>query len=240
MTAFAPGRRSSDRDHTPREGRGVAFVAMLTRLADGTRVVIRRIRPGDKEMLARGLALLSEETRRRRFLGAKPHLTVAELRYLTEIDGHTHFARGGPRGPPRPRRGGGALRPLRRGSGNCRRGDSRRRPVAAAGPRSAARLHAGRCRARERVRRFSAAMLSDNPAPLALMHTLTERLSSGGHDRGVHEVVGDLAAYLPGVLPSPQHFPFSQLPSPRAGSRVRSSGSARGSRPSARPAARRA
>src|SRR5437763_4689126 len=65
---------------------------MLTRLADGTRVVIRRIRPGDKRMLARGLELLSEETRRRRFLGAKPRLTAGELRYLTEVDGEAHLA----------------------------------------------------------------------------------------------------------------------------------------------------
>src|SRR5947207_569760 len=65
---------------------------MLVRLGDGTRVVIRRIRPGDKRMLARGLALLPEETRRRRFLGAKPRLSTRELRYLTEIDGESHFA----------------------------------------------------------------------------------------------------------------------------------------------------
>src|SRR5437762_509563 len=65
---------------------------MLARLADGTRVVIRRIQPGDKRMLARGLELLSEETRQRRFLSAKPRLTNAELRYLTEVDGQAHVA----------------------------------------------------------------------------------------------------------------------------------------------------
>src|SRR2546423_14278011 len=65
---------------------------MLTRLSDGTRVVIRRIRPGDKAMLAKGLELLSEETRRRRFLGAKPRLNAGELRYLTEVDGEAHHA----------------------------------------------------------------------------------------------------------------------------------------------------
>src|SRR5919199_4616186 len=65
---------------------------MLTRLSDGTRVVIRRIRADDKRLLAAGLGLLSEETRRRRFLGAKPRLTGAELRYLTEVDGEDHYA----------------------------------------------------------------------------------------------------------------------------------------------------
>jgi GNAT superfamily N-acetyltransferase len=65
---------------------------MLARIADGTRVVIRRIQPGDKRMLAKGLELLSTETRRRRFLGAKTRLTGAELRYLTEVDGRDHIA----------------------------------------------------------------------------------------------------------------------------------------------------
>jgi GNAT superfamily N-acetyltransferase len=44
------------------------------------------------------------------------------------------------------------------------------------------------------VRRFSASMLSDNPGPLALMTTLTARLEARGHDRGVREVVAELAA----------------------------------------------
>src|SRR5919202_2620374 len=65
---------------------------MLTRLSDGTCVVVRRIRSDDKHLLAQGLGLLSEESRRRRFLGAKPRLTAAELRYLTEVDGEAHFA----------------------------------------------------------------------------------------------------------------------------------------------------
>src|SRR5438270_11972583 len=65
---------------------------MLTRLSDGTRVVIRRIRPTDKRMLAKGLELLPEDTRRKRFLSAKPRFSAAELRYLTEIDGEAHYA----------------------------------------------------------------------------------------------------------------------------------------------------
>src|SRR5947208_16818440 len=65
---------------------------MLTRRSDGTRVVIRRIRPTDKRMLAKGLELLPEDTRRKRFLSAKPRFSAAELRYLTEIDGEAHFA----------------------------------------------------------------------------------------------------------------------------------------------------
>ena len=168
---------------------------MLTRLSDGTRVVIRAIRPGDKAMLARGLELLSEETRRRRFLGAKPRLTAGELRYLTEVDGEGHFAlvavladrldhvvavaryvrlREDP---------ATADAAIVVGDPWQRRGLGRRMAVMLA---DAARDHG--------IERFSATMLSDNPAALALMRTLARRLRSGDHERGVREVVAELAA----------------------------------------------
>jgi RimJ/RimL family protein N-acetyltransferase len=54
--------------------------------------VIRPIEPGDKELLVNGLQQLSDETIRKRFLAAKPRFTQAELRYLTEVDGHDHVA----------------------------------------------------------------------------------------------------------------------------------------------------
>ena len=65
---------------------------MLVDLRDGTRIHIRPVRPDDKRLLARGLERLSEESRRRRFLAAKPRLSPSELRYLTEVDGHDHIA----------------------------------------------------------------------------------------------------------------------------------------------------
>jgi RimJ/RimL family protein N-acetyltransferase len=65
---------------------------MLHRLADGTRILIRPIQGGDKERLEVGLARLSAETIRRRFLAAKPSFSRRELRYLTEIDGYDHIA----------------------------------------------------------------------------------------------------------------------------------------------------
>ena len=65
---------------------------MLSRLADGTRVVIRPVRPDDKSLLAAGVPQLSPESSRRRFLVVKPGLTTAELRYLTEVDGEHHLA----------------------------------------------------------------------------------------------------------------------------------------------------
>ena len=65
---------------------------MVETLADGTRILIRPIEPADKERLAVGLRALSDETIYRRFLAAKPHLSSAELRYLTEVDGRNHIA----------------------------------------------------------------------------------------------------------------------------------------------------
>ena len=55
-------------------------------------VRIRPIRPEDKALLKWGLAHLSAATIQRRFLSPKPHFTDAELRYLTEVDGHDHVA----------------------------------------------------------------------------------------------------------------------------------------------------
>ena len=61
-------------------------------LRDGTRLVIRPIRPSDKAGLSAGLTSLSELSRHRRFLSPKVRFTSAELRYLTELDGHDHAA----------------------------------------------------------------------------------------------------------------------------------------------------
>ena len=168
---------------------------MLVRLGDGTRVVIRRIRPGDKRMLAKGLALLPEETRRRRFLGAKPRLSARELRYLTEIDGESHFALVAVLAD-RLDHVVAVARYVRLGAEPTTAdaaivvGDPWQRKRL--GSRLAVMLADA---ARERgIRRFSATMLSDNPAALALMGTLTRRLEHGPHAGGVREVVADLAA----------------------------------------------
>jgi RimJ/RimL family protein N-acetyltransferase len=65
---------------------------MLHELSDGTRVRIRPVEPGDKPRLEVALSRLSSESIRRRFLAAKPSLSAAELRYLTEVDGFRHMA----------------------------------------------------------------------------------------------------------------------------------------------------
>lgn len=55
-------------------------------------MLFRHIRPDDKGRLADGLARMSPESRRRRFLMPKPRFSSSELRYLTEIDGFDHVA----------------------------------------------------------------------------------------------------------------------------------------------------
>ena len=52
----------------------------------------RPIRPDDKAELVHALGRLSMETVHKRFLAAKPGFSTAELRYLTEVDGHDHLA----------------------------------------------------------------------------------------------------------------------------------------------------
>lgn len=66
-------------------------------LRDGTPVLVRPIRPEDKELLLRGFEKLSERSRYLRFLAPKLSLSEEELRYLTEIDGERHFALGAAR-----------------------------------------------------------------------------------------------------------------------------------------------
>jgi RimJ/RimL family protein N-acetyltransferase len=63
-------------------------------LRDGSAVRIRPLRACDAPLLLDGFARLSAQSRRRRFLGVKHQLTVAELRYLTDIDHHDHEALG--------------------------------------------------------------------------------------------------------------------------------------------------
>lgn len=61
-------------------------------LNDGTAVVLRPIEAGDKAELQAGLHRLSPETVHRRFMAPKVSFSKAELRYLTEVNGHDHAA----------------------------------------------------------------------------------------------------------------------------------------------------
>ena len=61
-------------------------------LTDGTSVELRPIRPADAPLLQAGLRQLSERTRYLRFHAPRREFSADELRFLTEVDGESHFA----------------------------------------------------------------------------------------------------------------------------------------------------
>jgi GNAT superfamily N-acetyltransferase len=65
---------------------------VLTQPAAANELDVREIRPDDKPLISAGFARLSPQSVYRRFLSAKPSLSAAELRYLTEVDGVDHYA----------------------------------------------------------------------------------------------------------------------------------------------------
>jgi GNAT superfamily N-acetyltransferase len=73
---------------------------MHTRFVDG--VTIRPLRNGDVAEVAAVFARLGDESRRRRFGGAKPRLSEAELAQLSRVDAGHHVLVGYLPGDPRP------------------------------------------------------------------------------------------------------------------------------------------
>jgi len=63
-------------------------------LADGTRVMLRLIRPDDQPLLRDGFLRLSPTSRYLRFFSAKRELTDGELAWLTDMDGVNRLALG--------------------------------------------------------------------------------------------------------------------------------------------------
>ncbi len=63
-----------------------------TALRDGTQIVIRPVRPDDREALRESFERLSPESRYRRFLAPMAHLSESQLTYLTRVDHHDHEA----------------------------------------------------------------------------------------------------------------------------------------------------
>jgi GNAT superfamily N-acetyltransferase len=61
-------------------------------LRDGARIRIRQGHQSDRDLLLRGFARLSPESRYRRFLVPMPELSEQAVRYLTQIDHHDHEA----------------------------------------------------------------------------------------------------------------------------------------------------
>jgi RimJ/RimL family protein N-acetyltransferase len=62
------------------------------RLRDGEQILVRPIRPDDREELAAGMRRLSPESRYRRFFTPTSELSASELSYLTDVDHHDHEA----------------------------------------------------------------------------------------------------------------------------------------------------
>jgi RimJ/RimL family protein N-acetyltransferase len=61
----------------------------IVELRDGTKALIRPIRPDDRQRLKEGFESASEESRFRRFLSLQPTLTSRQLDFLTRVD-HVH------------------------------------------------------------------------------------------------------------------------------------------------------
>lgn len=168
---------------------------MYKRLPDGSALLVRRIRPDDKRLLADGLRRLSLQSVQRRFLAPKPGFSQAELRYLTEVDGRDHVALVAV-SPEAPDELIGVGRFVRHSDdpqaaevaitvADC----WQRRGVGSA----LAESLAAEAQARG-ISSFTATMLSDNLPAQRLMQKLTAHLDRrhGGH--GISELVGDLAA----------------------------------------------
>jgi RimJ/RimL family protein N-acetyltransferase len=155
-------------------------------------IVIRPIEPGDKERLVDGLAQLSAESIRKRFLAAKPRFTKSELRYLTEVDGRNHIALVAldddqlvavarcVRLPDRPDTAEMAIVV----------GD----PWQGQGLGTALSVALADAAVAVGIRRFAATMLGDNEAARRLMRTFSARLEEARVADGLREVVVELAA----------------------------------------------
>jgi RimJ/RimL family protein N-acetyltransferase len=64
------------------------------RLRDGAEVLVRPVRPEDRELFVAGFQRMSEESRYRRFLSYKKKLSERELDFFTNLDHHRHEAIG--------------------------------------------------------------------------------------------------------------------------------------------------
>ena len=157
-------------------------------------ILFRHITPDDKGRLAEGLARLSPESRRRRFLMPKPRFSSSELRYLTEIDGFDHVAIVAVSAEdPEVFYGVARFVRLREDPetaeaaivvGDALQGQGLGREL---GRRLADE-------ARERgVKRFTATLLSDNEPAQRLFASISSRLETRAQS-GLREVVADLAA----------------------------------------------
>jgi RimJ/RimL family protein N-acetyltransferase len=169
---------------------------VIERLQDGAPVVIRPIRPQDKQMLAEGLRRLSPESVQRRFLTPKRSFSRTELRYLTEVDGRDHLALvvESPRDPVHRLIAVGRFVRLHDDP------DAAEVAITVADDWQGRGLgsllgwhlaHGARVRG---ISRFTATMAADNRPAHRLMAKLTDHLEQRHTGHGVDELVLDLAA----------------------------------------------
>jgi acetyltransferase len=165
------------------------------RLKDGSRVLIRPIRPTDKEELAAGLHRLSDRTVHLRFLSPKPRFSKSELRYLTEVDGRSHVAFVAVR-PERPETivAVGRYVALGDAEGTAEAAIVVADPLQGLGLGTILADALAREAVRNGVRRFSATMLSENRAAHRLMTRLSAPLERRHHGSGQGELIVELAA----------------------------------------------
>jgi RimJ/RimL family protein N-acetyltransferase len=163
-------------------------------LRNGTRVLIRPITADDKALLVRGMAALSPQSARLRFLAPKRHLTLAELRYLTEVDHIDHYALVAVLADD-PTTMAGVGRWVRDGDhpdaaevaivvGDCYQRQGLGTALGTALGDGARALG---------IARFTAMMLPENTAAQRLFAHISGRLSTRV-DRGTYELAADLAA----------------------------------------------
>jgi len=162
-------------------------------LKDGSQVRVRSIRPEDKAALAWGLGELSDLTVYRRFLSPKAGFSSAELRYLTEVDGHDHVAFVA---ETRDERLGAVGRWVRLAEDPA----TAEAAIVVADPLQGLGLGSllaellAQEAGRHGVRRFTATMLSDNLPAQRLMTRLATHLDRRHAGAGAEELVVELAA----------------------------------------------
>ena len=164
-------------------------------LRNGSRILIRPIRPSDKDELAAGLQRLSDRSVQLRFLSPKPSFTKAELRYLTEVDGRDHVAFVAVR-PETPGTIVAVARYVALGdaAGTAEAAIVVADPLQGLGLGSFLADELARAAVRNGVRRFSATMLSENRAAHRLMTRLSTPLERHHGGGGQDELVVELAA----------------------------------------------
>jgi RimJ/RimL family protein N-acetyltransferase len=157
-------------------------------------VHIRPIEPSDKALLVDGLRRLSDASARLRFLSSKPSFTAAELRYLTEVDGHDHIALVAIDDDT------GCLIGVARCVRLAGRPDTAEMAIVVGDPwqgRGVGRALAEALSAAARdagVRRFEALVQAGNAPARAVARRIAARLQEGDVSAGVRELSFDLAA----------------------------------------------